>query len=156
MIHRLETGRKTIAIFILTIGTLIQSCEPDMSDDQIPFVPFSAITINLLLPEYNAVRTDGGHKLIPSTEGGVQGIILYRLNASTYYAYERNCSYHPNDACVTVEVDPSGLFMKEPCCGSSFSLSTGEPTGGPAWRPLRKYETILNGNELTITDTIVE
>ncbi|MFZ6012485.1 MAG: hypothetical protein ACOYXT_19235, partial [Bacteroidota bacterium] len=98
---------------------------------------------------------DGGHKLITSSEGGVQGIIVYRINASSYVAYERNCSYHPNDACVTVEVHPSNLYMYDPCCSSSFDFSTGQPTGGPAWRPLRQYETSLSGSNLTITDEII-
>jgi nitrite reductase/ring-hydroxylating ferredoxin subunit len=127
-----------------------------MSDDAIPFVPFSPIVINLNLPDYNTLKSDGGYKVLSSSVGGVQGIIIYRVNASTYMAYERNCSYQPNNACATVDVDPSGLFMKDPCCGSSFSLTTGLPTGNPAWRPLRQYRTSLVNSDLSITDDIVE
>ncbi len=88
--------------------------------------------------------------------GGVQGIILYRQNSSTYYAFERNCSYQPAGACVTVDVHSSNLYMVDPCCSSIFSFPEGNPNGGPAWRPLRKYATYLNGSTLTITDEILE
>jgi hypothetical protein len=132
------------------------ACSPDLSDAAIPPAAFSPIVLNLNLPENIELRTDGVFRTLKSSEGGIHGIIVYRLNASTYIAYERNCSYHPNDACVTVEVHPSRLYMHDPCCTSTFSLATGDPTGGPAWRPLRKYETLLTGTNLTITDTIVE
>jgi hypothetical protein len=132
------------------------SCTPDLADDPIPYVPFSPIVINLNLPEYLSLKSDGGHKTLSNSVGGVQGIIIYRIDASTYVAYERNCSYQPNNACAAVEVDPSGLFMKDPCCGSSFSLSSGSPTGDPAWRPLRQYQTSLVNSNLSITDDIVE
>jgi hypothetical protein len=139
-------------IFFLLI-ILTAGCEPDRSDDPIPYVPFSDIIINLTLPQYNALYADGGHVSIP---GGVRGIIIYRLNSSAYLAYERNCSFHPNDACATVDIDASGFYMIDPCCGSTFSFSTGMPTGGVAWRPLRQYATSLNLNELTITDEVVQ
>ena len=86
----------------------LHSCTPDLSDDPIPIVPFAAITINLNLPEYFILKTDGGSKPI---DGGVRGIILHRINATTYVAYEQNCSYQPNSACATVEVHASTLFM---------------------------------------------
>jgi hypothetical protein len=135
---------------------LYVSCTPDMSDDLIPHGPFSPIVINLNLPEYIALKSDGGYKELSNSIGGTQGIIIYRVNASTFVAYERNCSYQPNNACALVEVDPSRLFMKDPCCGSSFSFTSGSPTGGPAWRPLLQYQTSLVNSDLSITDDIVE
>jgi hypothetical protein len=143
-------------VVVLLMLTAFNSCTPDLSDAAIPYQPFSPIVLNLNLPENVGLRTDGGYKVISSADGGVQGIIVYRQNLTTYIAYERNCSYHPNDACVTVEVHSSRLYMHDPCCNSTFRFETGEPTGGPAWRPLRKYETLLTGSELTITDEIVE
>jgi hypothetical protein len=137
-----------IAVLFFVISS---SCKSEMTDDPIPFIPFSAITINLNLPEYQGLRTSG----FVYIDGGVRGILLYKASTSSYIAYERNCSYQPNEACATVEMHASTLYMVDPCCGSSFALATGEPAGGPAWRPLRKYETILSGTELTITDTII-
>ena len=127
------------------------SCSPDLVDDPIPFQPFPDIEI--VLSNYPALSSDGGFVMV--NDGGVRGIILYRKSSISYLAFERNCSFQPNDACATIEVHSSTLFMQDACCGSSFNFD-GTPTGGPAWRPLRQYETSLSGNALTITDTIVD
>lgn len=140
--------------FALILFLLVfTGCEPDLSDDAIPWQPFDVIQINLNLPQYLALKTDGGQMTI---NGGVRGIILYRQSASTYFAYEANCSYQPNSACATVEVHVSTLFMLCACCSSNFDFATGYPTGGPAWRPLRRYYTSVNGSTLTITDEILQ
>jgi hypothetical protein len=142
---------RKIKSLIALVFALI-ACEPDLSDDPIPYIPFTEIIINLSFPEYASLRTDGGHKEI---SGGVRGIIIYRISATSYNAYERNCSFHPNEACATVNVHTSGLFMTEPCCGSTFNFSDGNPSGGVAWRPLRRYRTQLNSFTLSITDEII-
>lgn len=131
---------------------LLTACTRDLSDDPIPIITFADVVINLNLPEYASLRTDGGYKELNA--GGVRGIILYRVNSSTYRAFERNCSFRPNEACATVNVHNSGLYMVDPCCNSNFSFENGLPTGGPAWRPLNKYRTQLNGSTLTITDEV--
>ena len=137
---------------LLFVATL-NGCEPNLSDDPIPIVAFPDIIVNLNLPEYNSLKIDGGYYAL--NNGGVRGILLYRLNAVEYIAYERNCSYRPNESCSTVDVHQSGLYIFDACCGSSFDLATGMPTGGPAWKPLRRYKTSLQGNELTIVNEIV-
>ena len=134
----------------LLLLLLLISCDPDPVDDPIPFQPFA--DINVILPNYPALFSDGGFILV--NDGGVRGIILYRKNATTYLAFERNCSYRPNDACATVDVHSSTLFMQDACCGSSFNFD-GKPSGGPAWRPLQQYQTFLAGSTLTITDQLV-
>ncbi len=141
------------ARYLLVTFLFISSCAPELVDDPIPYVPFSPIHINLNLPEYAILRSDRGSMLI---DGGVRGIILYRENLNTYMAYEANCSFRPNEACATVEIHSSTLYMIDHCCGSTFDFSTGLPTGGPAWRPLRKYQTILSASQLTITDEFIE
>jgi nitrite reductase/ring-hydroxylating ferredoxin subunit len=131
---------------------VISACSPDRSDDPVPFIPFVDIVINLNLPEFINLRQDGGYVEI---DGGVRGIILYRANSSTYIAYERNCSFRPNEACATVNVHNSGLFMVDPCCNSNFNFSDGNPTGGPAWRPLVRYRTQLSGLTLTVSSELI-
>jgi len=138
--------------FWLILLSLV-ACSRDLSDDPIPIIPFADVVINLGLPDYFSLQTDGGFKELNT--GGVRGIILYRVNSSTYFAYERNCSFRPNEACATVNVHSSGLFMTDPCCNSSFNFSDGNPTGGPAWRPLQRYRTQLSGSTLTISDEII-
>ena len=143
MINKLFKQRLLLLLFLI-------SCEPDLVDDPIPFQPFP--DINIVLPNHPSLSSDGGNIVI--NDGGVRGIILYRKNSATYLAFERNCSYKPNDACATVDVHSSTLFMQDACCNSSFSFE-GIPTGGPAWRPLQQYQTSLSGSTLTITDEIV-
>lgn len=129
------------------------SCSSDYADDPIPLASFPDFIINLSAPEYQSLAVNGGHKEINSI--GIRGVIVYRVDALNYLAFERNCSYRPNDACATVNVHNSSLYMIDPCCNSTFSFTNGSPTGGPAARSLRLYASDLTGNHLTITDDIV-
>jgi len=149
-------GLRSKSLLYFFCLSIVLGCKPDLSDDPIPFIAFPALVLQLNLPEYNSLRTDGGTLMLPPSKGGVQGFIVYRISADHFKAYERNCSYHPNDACVTVNVDPSNLYMTDPCCNSNFKFTDGTPIGGPAWRPLRQYHATVSGSTLTITDTIVE
>jgi len=146
--------KKILTLTVIAVATLTLSCQPDLRDDPIPWVPFDVIHLNLNLPEYNDLRTDG--RYIYLNNDGVRGIIVYHPSGNQYIAYERNCSFQPNSACATVEVHPSTLYILCPCCNSTFDLATGYPTGGAAWRPLRQYATSYDGGVLTITDLIVE
>ena len=139
---------------VLIFGAIwIVGCDPEETfEESIPFVPFAEIGINLTNIEFNDLKFDGGFVEIG---GGVRGIILYRENINTYHAYEKNCSYLPNEACALVEVDVSGLFMTDNCCGSNFNFPSGQPFAGPARQPLRRYRTMLSGNQLTVTSDIL-
>ena len=129
-------------------------CKSDQVDDPIPPITFPDYVANLSAPEYAALLVDGGYKEVNNI--GVRGVIIYRKDMATYMAFERNCSYHPNEACATVNVHSSKLYLSDPCCSSTFSFETGKPTGGIAWRPLRLYHTELNGGTLTITSEIAK
>jgi nitrite reductase/ring-hydroxylating ferredoxin subunit len=144
---------RRLLICAIALVTLVR-CDSDITDDPIPWQPFDVLYLNLNLPEYVALKSDGG--ILTIDDAGVRGIIVYRQNNSNYIAYERNCSFQPNSACATVDIHASHLFLFCSCCSSSFDFATGLPTGGPAWRPLRRYYTSLNGTTLTITDEIVE
>lgn len=132
---------------LLTATCQLFNCKRELTDLPIPYTDFPDIVINLNLPQYIELKNDGASIYI---DGGVRGIILYRKNSSTYLAYERNCSYQPNEACATVDIDASKFFLIDSCCGSTFNLDDGSPNGAPAWRPLRRYKTYLTGTELTI------
>ena len=135
---------------ILMIATL--SCGPQEPVNETPYIPFMDIYVNLSLPEFSGIQFDGG---AISINGGVRGIILYRESASSYRAYERNCTYLPNEACATVNIDDSKLFMMDACCGSTFDFNMGFPTSGPAYFPLQQYKTYLDAGIITITDEVV-
>jgi len=148
--HQCKVSYFLKVILILAVSS---SCKSDLSDDPIPIVPFPDFVANLISPEYQSLTVNGGYTEIGSI--GVRGVILYRSSATSYLAFERNCSYRPNEACATVNVDASKLFMVDPCCNSSFSFVDGAPTGGVASGRLRIYKSTLNGTLLTITNEIV-
>ena len=146
--------------FQCLVFLLLLSCSQDLTDDPIPFATFA--DKNILLSTFPSLLNDGGfvdlssQQIDPDARNlGVKGIILYRKNAATFFAIEKNCSYQPASACATVEVHQSTLFLIDPCCGSNFSFE-GIPTGGVAWRPLRLYQTFIDGNNLTITDEVIQ
>ena len=141
-------------LMYMVVLVAVAGCQPDLEDDAIPWQPFDVVYLNLNLPAYLDLMRVGGYTYLD--DPGVRGIVVYRQSASNYFAYERNCSFQPNTACATVEVHVSTLYMFCACCSSSFDFNTGLPTGGPAWRPLRRYETSLSGSTLTITDQIIE
>jgi hypothetical protein len=142
--------RFKIFIFLLFLAT---ACEPQLTDDPIPLVAFNDVVINLGLPAYTKLRNDGS--MMAYNGAGIRGIIIYRVNANVFKAYERNCSYHPNEASSTVDIDASNLFLKDYSCNSQFTKEDGMPGGGPAWRPLRQYHTDVNGGVLTITSDVI-
>ena len=145
----------TIARMIVACAVMILSfsgCRRDEDDDAIPFLPFSDVYVNLSNPEYFALQQVGNYVYLNGE--GVKGIILYRAGANEFRAFERNCSFTPNDACSTVEVDGTGLRLIDPCCGSVFDFD-GEPISGPAWRPLRQYRAEMGGTEVVISDEII-
>ncbi|MBS1557282.1 MAG: hypothetical protein JST69_01040 [Bacteroidetes bacterium] len=114
-------------------------------------VMFPEINVNLTYPQFQRLKTDGGFVYL---EGGLKGIILYRAGENLFNAYDRACPHHPASGCV-VQVDGSTLFMVDRCCNSSFSFPDGQPTGGPAQRPLIQYRIELTGNTLKISDEII-
>ncbi|MBX2961035.1 MAG: hypothetical protein KF687_00910 [Cyclobacteriaceae bacterium] len=153
------TGKAKMKIRFKLVGfsfavflSLVLSCTPDEFDDPIPIIFFQPIEINIALPQYANLNTLG--YVYIDDNAGVRGIILHKKNPFTYLAIERNCSFQPNQACATVEVHTSTLFLQDACCGSMFNWD-GVPTAGVAWRPLRQYKTSLNGTLLTITDEII-
>jgi hypothetical protein len=146
----LRNSSNAILFFVCSV---ILSCDSDLSDDAIPFQPFPPMVINLTQPTYNAFNSVGWVSLDAI---GMRGVIVYKVDEVTYLAYERNCSYQPNEACATVDVHSSNLYMMDACCGSTFTFADGKPSSGPAWRSLRQYVTTLNGSTLTITDEILQ
>lgn len=142
--------RKSL-FFLLLLG----ACSSDLSDEAIAPASFPDYPINLNLPAYNDLRTKGWMYI---NEIGVRGVILYRVpNSLEYYAFERNCTFHPYEACSTVEVHSSGLYMVDPCCSSTFDFG-GNPTSPPAIAPLRRYDIIPNSgnNTIVITDAVIQ
>lgn len=134
---RVACGLKLVTIFMLL----------SLSDAANAQASFPPVTINLSYPQFQRLKLDGGYQYI--NDAGLHGIILYRVDETTYIAFERQCSIEDD---VPVSVDGSGLFLKG--CGSTYSFSDGYPTSGTATRALLRYRTTLTNQTLMITDEI--
>lgn len=136
--------------FVLAIVAILffWSCQRDESQETFLNEPLVDITLVVTNIEYLPLQQDGGFIYL---QGGRRGIILYRQNSSQYIAFERNCTFRPDDSCALVSVHSSRLFLEDTCCFSNFDF-TGRPTSGPSSVFLRRYNTTLNGNLLRITN----
>lgn len=135
--------------FLIFAALFMSACNTAIIDDGIPQV-YVYETINLNNYQYQPLSVIGGYVYIV---GGVRGIIVYRQTMERFIAFERNCTFQPMSECADVSVDNSTLFLIDSCCQSTFDFD-GYPTGGPAALPLRKYNTYLDQNYLTITSDL--
>ena len=130
---------------VSSVIAVFSACEINNWQDPIPYVVVDTV-INLNNQQYQALRLDRG---FVELLGGYRGIIVYRENAVTYRAFEKASPHRVDEACAEISVDPSGLFMRELCDNSIYDFE-GNPSGGVAQFPLRRYNTQLEGNLLYI------
>ena len=78
--------------------------------------------INLSLPSYNSLTFVGGSVLIP--DAGINGVILFNLNGSTFLAWEATCPNHFPRTCSNLEI--TGVLAKCSCESYQYSLATGQ------------------------------
>lgn len=140
--------RKQIAsaYFFLCLFLLADSCSKENHTSQVPYVPVD-ITIHTTDPEFFDLNTIGGWTYIT---GGSRGIIVYRYSQDQFKAYDRHCPYDATSTCALVSVDANNIEASDPCCGSRFLLSSGQPLAGPSGYPLKEYQTSFDGNILRI------
>ena len=124
---------------------MCQSATQNANTGTIPNIAVN-IQINLQSITYSKLSVDNGWVYL---NGGNRGIILYRASSTSYLAFERTCSYYPNNTCARVKVDPTNFYLTDTCCASYFNFS-GVPTSGPATFPLKQYSVSLNGSILNI------
>ena len=124
---------------------MCQSATQTANTGTIPNVPVN-IQVNLQSITYSKLTVDNGWVYL---NGGNRGIILYRASSTSYLAFERTCTYYPNNACALVKVAQSNFYMTDTCCSSVFDF-TGTPTSGPATVPLKQYSVSLNGSLINI------
>lgn len=135
---------KSIGLIALLFFCITFSCTKN--SQAIPYVAVS-VQINLSNPDYFALKSPGGWVYIT---GGSKGMVVYRLDNSTFKAYDRHCPYQPDNECSRIAVENTQLTVKDTCCGSVFQLMDGSIIGGPADRNLQEYKTSFDGNILSI------
>lgn len=100
-------------------------------------IPIRDVNFTISIDATNLIHT-GGYEYFT---GGISGIVIYRFDISTFYAYDRACPYDWADGgCVSVVE----LTLYDSLCGSSFNILNGYPySGSKAEHPLRQYQTRL-------------
>lgn len=96
---------------------------------------------------YAGLNYIGGHEYLT---GGVAGIVVYRLDWTTFMAYDRACPYDWEDQDAWIKVDESGIILVDEHCTSRFSILDGAVIKGPAQYPLKFYKTTYDGKRLHI------
>lgn len=129
---------------LLIIAILLNSCRRD--NGYIPRVPVDVV-INTLDPQYQSLNGVSGWSYI---EGGSRGIIVFRSGFEEFKAYDRHCTYEPDNSCAKVSVSEVGLHAVDSCCASKFQLIDGLPVDGPAAIGLQQYNTRFDGNIIQI------
>lgn len=115
-------------------------------------VPVVAVnfTIDLNQPAYNPLVVNGGYMTV---SGGYanNGIIVYHYTTNQFNSFDCTCPYDGNtNSKAILAVDKSGLYAVCPVCGSSFLLSDGSVSKGPATCPMKRYTTTYDGSS-TVT-----
>ena len=78
--------------------------------------------LNLSLPLYNGLNYVGGSMLIPDL--GINGVIIFNLNNSSYLAWEATCPNHAPKNCSSLSIE--GVLAVCSCEEFRYSLATGQ------------------------------
>ena len=111
--------RKILFLIVL----ITNSCEKNKIERN-PYLNNVRINyeINLNLPEFDALRYIGGSKKILNI--GLNGVIVFNLNNTSYLAWEASCSNHNLKDCSKLKIE--GVLAKCNCENYQYSLATGQ------------------------------
>ena len=135
--------KQSLFLFLI-ISFCSQSCETNNN-----YIPDVYVQFQIPLTEIGGI----GQAVYTNENYGVKGIIIYHEGFPIIWHLMRACSYAQKKKCEKVELDDL-LFVVfvDSCCGSTFFLSDGTPTGGPASLPLKQYHTSTDGSYLYISN----
>lgn len=146
----LKINIPSVRIILATLlsVTLVISCKKEEQAPEIPYV-YVNFQINPNTTEYINLNAVGGWETV---FGGYQGILIYRMSANEFVAFDRACPYDPLVKGAQVRVDESSITCTCPVCGSKFIMTDGTPYGGPSHFPMKQYSAIYDGVILYISN----
>ena len=134
-------------IFLLFLPLILFSCNGRYEHETIPNVDLR-FTIYPNSVTYAELNHYGGYQYFT---GGVAGVIVYRLNEDTFFAYDRACPYDWDQSVDSwLWVDDSGLLIVDYHCGAKFSILDGIPVEGPTSLSLKHYKCRYDGASLLV------
>ena len=136
---------RKLLILLCLASSLLVCCDmynhPTIPNTRVDFIVYPNDVIHYRLNTY------GGYEYFT---GGVNGIVVYRLDEWNFNAFDRACSYDWEEHDSWLWVAPDGLRLVDSLCGSTFNILDGNVLGGPANYPARRYNTRVDGNRLRI------
>ncbi len=133
---------------MLFAGGCRKKKDQNIVNHPVPSIPVQ-ITIYPNDPLFFKLQAIGGWQYI---DGGINGIVLYRLSNEEIVALERTSSHLPNDKNAKVWVQPDNFTLRDTVSGSEWRLFDGIVTKTPAQWPLRRYGTVFDGNVLRVVN----
>lgn len=131
---------------ILLSGLLLAGCGKE--NLVIPNVPVR-FQANLTDPRLIRLSSPGG--AVTFENYGVAGIVIYRTLSGGYVAYDRCSTVNPEKQCA-VELDDPSFTVTDKCSGAKYLLEDGSPAKAPAVLSLKKYNTVVAGNTIHVTN----
>lgn len=141
---------KQIIVYFTALMLLLHACRKADNNQVVPAIP-TDITISLANPLYMNLNQIGGFAYIPNV--GYKGIVVQCINTDQWVAFDRACSYAPNQACHLVTVDTAQVFaLKCTCCSSKWASDGGVPIQAPANMRLGAFKVnyLSSTNQLRI------
>jgi nitrite reductase/ring-hydroxylating ferredoxin subunit len=137
--------KQTKFFFFAILLCLAASCE--RNDNPLPRVPVDFY----IYPNdvsYLNLNYYGGHEYVT---GGVNGIIVFRINEDSFSAFDRACPHdwdHADEPRVFVEDNRIILTCEK--CGSQYNILDGSVITGPSKYILKQYRTHYDGWSLRV------
>ena len=147
-------------VAIMLFSLLLAACTKDDGDRQ-PLPPIN-ITIDPNSTLYQELNVTGGWLYLNEMDGAEppsRGIIVYRLSADQFMAFERTPPFKPDSCCNAAKTICSSLvvdnyypFVMDTCTMSKYLILDGSPVSGPSSMTLSMYVTEYFGDLLYIHD----
>ena len=116
---------------------------PEVAIVDLPAVVNQSVVIQL--DDFPELRSVGG-SIVGMTNGYANPIVIAHVESDRFAALDAICTHMR----CTVQYNALNLSVDCPCHGSTYEVD-GTVIGGPAPRPLRKFQVRSDGTALTIT-----
>ncbi len=131
---------------LILIGTMLcQSCKNTYH----PSIPYRKVDFTIYPNDvmYYKLNTYGGYEYFT---GGVNGIVVFRLDEWQFMAFDRACPYDWEEHESWLWMHPNGIMLVDSLCGSVYNILDGTVISGPSVWPLRQYYTHYDGMTLRV------
>ena len=138
-------------LIILLTSLSLLSCKDDFVDNN-KYLPNISVnfSVDLNLPEGNALLTPGGFAIFDNQNQGIRGVIVFNNGLDNYVAFDLACPHIPLQECSKMTFNAGDLYLKCPCDGEKFSKLDGSPANPNIQYAARMYIVTKSGNTLFI------